>query len=76
MEPNDEEVREMEVDVELKDEGLPVRKGHMDLRGIAEDIDDINDPSSMDKILMYMEEIKDEDYFFMEVIKLVIFNNL
>lgn len=38
-----------------------------ELESVFKDIDDLNDPSCMDQILIYLQEIKDEDCIFMEV---------
>ena len=48
---------------------LPVKKieRQMEFADILQDIDDLSEPACMDRILMYLEEIKDEDHFFMEV---------
>lgn len=40
----------------------------MEFGDILKDFDDLNEPACMDRILMYLEEIKDEDYFFMELL--------
>nr|XP_021193564.2 uncharacterized protein LOC110378567 [Helicoverpa armigera] len=48
----------------------PVRRVQkpMKLDDILKDIDDISEPSCMDRILMYLGELNDEDYFFMETL--------
>lgn len=48
----------------------------MEFGDILKDFDDLNEPACMDRILMYLEEIKDEDYFFMEVTNLWIIKYL
>lgn len=61
-------------DSSSSDEELPVKRieRQIEFGDILQDFDDLNEPACMDKILMYLEEIKDEDYFFMEVIHLII----
>ncbi|CAH0695400.1 unnamed protein product [Spodoptera exigua] len=48
----------------------PVRRmeRQMEFEDILKDFKDVNEPACMDRILMYLEEIKDEDYFFMELL--------
>lgn len=40
----------------------------MGISNILELVDDLDEPACMDKILMYLEEIKDEDFMFMELL--------
>ncbi|KAJ8735758.1 hypothetical protein PYW07_007378 [Mythimna separata] len=52
------------------DKELPVKKieRQTEFSDILHDLDDLNEPACMDRILMYLEEIKDEDHFFMELL--------
>lgn len=52
------------------DEKLPVKRieRQIEFGDILQNFDDLNEPACMDRILMFLEEIKDEDYFFMELL--------
>lgn len=39
----------------------------IDLEELVADVDDISDPSSMDKLMAYVEKVRDEDDAFIEV---------
>uniref|UniRef100_A0A2A4K5A8 Uncharacterized protein n=1 Tax=Heliothis virescens TaxID=7102 RepID=A0A2A4K5A8_HELVI len=48
----------------------PVRmvEKQMELEDVLKGIEDVNEPSCMDRILMYLGELNDEDYWFMELL--------
>lgn len=39
----------------------------MDLKTLANEIEDVLDPASMDKVLMYYKDVQEEDEEFMQV---------
>lgn len=54
------------LDVEMSDNGQEDRR-KSELESIFKNVDDLSDPSCMDNILIHLQEIRDQDYLFMEV---------